>query len=155
MIGNLQKAAERGDAFRIVPENWVPTSGIYVMCLGSDSPGFFGNFVGGDRIQVAQTGDFEDDTILRLTAHTRGPDAMPADTAWFAELAIDGELYAEREIRATREREVFDMGANVSRFAGDHSLEFRLSFRDLLATGNTFEVEIPAFYLDAITFEDI
>jgi len=152
-IGNLQKGSELAESFRIIPAGWTPIEGSYVMCLGRDSSGVFGTFNDGDNVRVSQTEDFDTEELLRVFARTRGPSVMPAGTDWFAEIDIDGTMYAQRKITVGKTRDLLDMAVNVSHFsAGDHTLTFRLAFRDSLATGDSFVAEIPAFYLDLLNF---
>ena len=153
-LGPFRKVTETNDALRIVPANWIPVDGSFVLALGSDTPGRKFNFVDGDSIELSQIGDFEASRLLRMTTHIRGPEEMPAGTRWVAEILIDNVQYAEREILPGREKDLFDMGANVAHFTGNHEVAVRLRFEDTLATGDVFEVELPAWYLDDLQFLD-
>lgn len=149
-LGPFLKVTESDDALRIAPVGWTPIDGSFVLTLGSDTAGRLFDFVDGDSIEVAQNGDFETDRFFSLTTHIRGPESMPTGTRWIAEILIDSVVYAQREILPGREKDLFDMAANVSRFTGDHVLSFRLRFE--ADTSNVFEVELPAWYLDGLKF---
>lgn len=153
-IGPLQKPSELADTLRIVPKNWTSPSGLFVMCLGSDTPGRFARVKDGDRLEVTQQGNFADEELMQITAHMRGPDSMPANTHWFFEITVNSGIAIEREIRAGEELDLFDLGLGVLDSSTDLILGFRLSFRADDPT-TVYEVEIPAFYIDALNIQDL
>jgi hypothetical protein len=103
----------------------------------------------GDYEEARQTADFDGATLLRIISRIRGPSAVPSGVYWLAELLVDSTQLAQRKLEAGRQRDLFDMGANLGEYPGgaDHILKFRLS---LQGTTGIYDLELPAWYIDQI-----
>ena len=132
------------------PAGWIAPEGVALFVLGCDVPGRRGAFVAGDRAEIHQTGDFGTGKILRAQARIRGPAvAPPGDLAWVAQLLIDNAVVSSRPIAPGTTRTLRDLGWGVGTLAGNHKVAFRLALTGTVVAPQ--EIEIPAFYVDAIT----
>lgn len=120
--------------------------------LGSDRIGMLGAFAPGDASEVYQTGSFANANVVRLRARTRGALLVPdGDLAWFAQVRIDDVTRAEFVIEPRRTRTLTDIAIPVATLDSVHKLGFRLVLRG--ATVPTEDVELPAFYVDALVLD--
>ncbi len=157
------------DAGRIKPVGVVPEAGVYVFCLGHDSPGYTGFVQPGDAAAISQTDTFPAGNLLTFQAVTRGPArALPTGYYWQADVLIDGTLVGAR-VLAGDAPVAWEWDVDVSTYTGSHTLAFQLSFHGPSlptppspptppATAEppillpVLEVEVPAFYVDALVF---
>ncbi len=160
------------DAGRIKPVGVVPEAGVYVFCLGHDSPGYTGFVQPGDAAAISQTDTFPAGNLLTFQAVTRGPArALPTGYYWQADVLIDGTSVGAR-VLAGDAPVAWEWDVDVSTYTGSHTLAFQLSFHGTSlptppspptppATAEppillpVLEVEIPAFYLDALVFSTV
>jgi len=111
---------------RTIPTNF-PADDTWSFVLGSDEVGRFVFLNVGDHADVFAVGDFSEVTVVRFHGRIRGPASYPAGVIFRASLLIDGVTYATRLLYPARQRDLFDMGANVAVLApGDHELRFSL-----------------------------
>ncbi len=115
-----------GTQGRIQPSGFTPPEGTFAFVLGRDLPGLGQKLNLGDFVEVKQTADFGDATLVRLRARLRPPDSVPAGVAWRASLRIDGVARASALLEPGRTRDRLDLAANVSKLSGNHELGFRL-----------------------------
>lgn len=144
------------DAGRIEPTGVVPADGSYVFCLGHDTPGYKGFVQPGDYDEVSQTGTFPAGTVLSFQAVTRGPVAPPpTGYTWQADVLVDGTSVGSR-VLAGDASVAWDWEVDLSGVSGSHELAFRLTYEGASLPGPpglpVVEVEIPAFYVDALVF---
>jgi phage tail-like protein len=148
------------NAGRIVPSGIVPADGSYVFCLGHDQPGFFALLGAGDYVEVSQTNPMESDSppfadVIAFHARTRAPaQPPPAGYAWIASALIDGSEVGRRLLTDVGPID-WEWYIDIAGFLQDaHELAFRLTL-----TGPSdpllVELEVPAFYLDAIAFQPL
>ncbi len=79
-------------------------------------------------------------------------EAPPGDLRWVAQLRIDDVVVTSREVPADRTRTLTDIGWAVSRMNADaHKIAFRLQL--LGSADPVAEIELPAFYVDAIILD--
>ena len=137
---------------RIIPTEIPAAAGDYVLCLGSSSPNFFQTLQPGDYARAAQTADWGGEgTLLRASLAFRAPRVMPAAMRWRLSMQLAGVEVSAHELGeggAILER--VDMGANLVDVSGDLELAFELQ---LVGVAAAQLVELPAVYVDAITFE--
>ena len=149
--------ASLGLGARIQPTGWTAPSGDFVLCLGSDVAGYTERLAPGAYLEIYQTNTFDDANVVRFASRTRGAESMPGDLAWKASLRIDDVDFAERIIEPGSLFDWNEFAFNVSQVAaGAHKLAFRLSLVDLGSTvipDGGIEVEIPAWYFDALSFD--
>lgn len=137
---------------RVQPSGWAAPDGAYVFVLGSDVPGQLATLAGGDYTQVAQVGRFDLHKLLRFRARLRAPSTVPAGTHWRADLLIDGVTKYSWYFPAGQTRTLSDQAWPVDALGpGDHEIAFRLVFANF---GAPVLAELPAFYLDDLTFDD-
>ena len=112
---------------RIAPATFTPPEGTFAFVLGRDLPGLAQKLEVGDFVEVKQTADFGDATIVRFRARMRPPASVPAGAGWRASIRIDGAEYASALLQPGRARDRSDLAANVSKLSGNHELAFRLA----------------------------
>lgn len=129
-----------------------PLDGQYLYVLGSDVAGRKADINAGDFGTVSQTGTFTG-KVIRARGRLRGPLVpLEGDLKWIAQMRIDDVVVSERTITPQRSIEVNDLAWSISRSNGDvHTLGFRLMLRG--TTTPSAEVELPAFYLDALVID--
>ena len=134
---------------RIAPTGWVPPSGSYAFCLGSDVAGAVYKLAADDYIEAWQSADdFTGVTFLRAKLRLRGPSSMPATTSWRVGLFIDDVEITGRDVHVGRTRDLVDLAASIAGLTvGAHKIAFRLT---LLGDAGNYEVELPGVYIDAI-----
>ena len=137
---------------RIQPQSIPALNGVWSFCVGHDIPGRFVKLAAGDYIQVKQSGDISAASIIRILAHLRAPVTIPAGVRWRFGLLIDSVEIKGRDLpQGFVERTRLDMAANVSNLAAvDHEIALRLS---LLGVAGSYDVELPAAYIDNIVLE--
>ncbi|HEY5317759.1 MAG TPA: hypothetical protein VIJ20_07245, partial [Solirubrobacteraceae bacterium] len=133
---------------RIQPTGWTAPDGNWVLCLGSDTPGLTGRLEVGDFIQAAQAGTYPDN-VMGLRARTRGPSSAPDQCWWEAAVVIAGVPVLVRRVDVGELYDFADIGWEVAGGTGG-SIEFTLTLRG--PAGLVVEAELPAFYIDEITF---
>lgn len=133
---------------RIVPANWTPTEGTFAFVLGSDIPGLTGKLKTGDNIQISQSGNYPAGSF-HFAARTRGPSSVPDQCWWEAAFLVGGTVALVRRIDADELLDFADMGWEVTNGAAG-ALAFTLTLQG--PANLVVEPELPAFYLDAITF---
>ena len=138
---------------RIEPSGWSPPDGTWVLCLGSDVPGLTGRLEVGDYIQASQAGNFPDST-MRLRARTRGPASVPDGCWWEARLSAvwNGSANVGELVLRVDPGELLDYADIGWEVPGTSAgtLFFALVLNGPAAL--VAEPELPAFYIDAITF---
>lgn len=143
------------DAGRIVPSGVTPADGQFVFCLGHDEPGFTAFLKPGDYVEVTQTDALPAGNIMTFQARTRAPASVPTGYTWTASLRVDGTEVATRPIPAGAPVD-WEWSYDLTGVSGSHAIAFRLTFSGPALPGPpglpVIEVEIPAFYIDAITF---
>ncbi len=85
--------------------------------------------LGGSAIDITSAGTgthYVSQNIVRFSGALRPPESLPSGVGWKASLRIDGSEKSSRLLEIGRERNIFDMSANVSKLVGDHDLAFRL-----------------------------
>ncbi len=102
------------------------TSGDYAFVLGDDEAGRFFELAPGDHVDVTQTVDVTDVTLVRALLRLRAPASTPPGLAWEASLIVDGAKLARMRARQGRERFATDLAANVSKLTGAHVIGVRL-----------------------------
>jgi phage tail-like protein len=136
---------------RIAPTGVLPPDGTEVFCLGSDVPGFRALCRGGDGASVSQTGTVPaGKNYLTLFGRTRAPLEPPASGQWVASAKIDGVTVSSRVL--THGAVSWDWLLDFSTSSSARTLTFGLELVD--GSGALQEVEIPAFWIDALIFND-
>ena len=79
-----------------------------------------------DRVQVLQTLDLTDVTLIRVTGEFRAPATMPPGLVWEVSIVVDGQKHATLRCEAGRHRVIRDLAANVAPFLGMHEVGVRL-----------------------------
>ncbi len=102
------------------------TSGDYVFVLGDDDEGRFFELAPGDHVDVTQTVDLTNVTLVRALLRLRAPASTPPGLAWETSLVVDGAKLARMRARRGRERLATDLAANVSKLTGAHVIGVRL-----------------------------
>jgi phage tail-like protein len=129
-----------------------------LFCLGHDLSGFFALLAPGDYVEIAQTGTTTGFDILTFTPRTRAPVVPPpAGYSWIASVRIDSVTVSQRTIEGTTPQDWEQWAIDISKLApGNHAIAFRLTIDGPPLPGPPdsplFELEIPAFYLDALAF---
>ncbi len=131
--------------------------GSYLFALGHDPAGFFGFLSPGDHVQVDQsftpTGGMDAVTFF---ARLRPPIKAPGgDLGWKASILIDGSEVSSRAFPAAGAipQDFSTWLIDTSKLAGGaHDFAFRLTMTGTAGVGPypIYEVEIPAFYVDAV-----
>lgn len=145
---------------RIEPANWTPQdAGAWVFGLGRDDPGIAEVLNVGDSVLVSQAfGWSGGGYVLRAPARLRPPSTIPLGVWWRASLLVDGVEVIGHTIPPARPGQpagtldFHDFGCVVALLTGTHTIGFRLQ---LQGTAGEYEVEIPAFYVDALTFDAV
>lgn len=135
---------------RLMPQGFVPPEGAFAFVLGRDLPGLTQKLAAGDFVEVKQTADFGGASFVRFRARTRPAAALPPGVAWKASVLVDGAELASAPL-VGRLRDRADMAANVSKLSGNHEFAFRLSL--VGGAVGPVEVELPAFYVDAVLLD--
>lgn len=133
---------------RIKPSGWVAPSGEYVLALGADKPGYFAILNAGDRVAWSQDNvGLNAPSVLRMRCHTRAASApLPVGTEWIVTFIFDGNELLRFPVDRTRN--IDDVVLNIGQWGTTNTtLEIGLT---LSGSGTWLEVELPAFYLDAI-----
>lgn len=135
------------------PIGWDPPEGAWLLALGSDPVGRLATLSPGDYAGVFQTGTFGPAKIVRCKARLRGPlTALPGDMWWEAQLRVNGAVVTSRRLATRQLRTLSDMGWPVTHLAGaEEEIGFRLVL--LGTTTPTSDIEIPAFYVDALALD--
>ncbi len=134
---------------RVAPANAAPEVGERVFVLGSDEPGRVVRIAVGDFVEVEQVADVTGVVFLNARARVRVP-TLPGDLAWTLSLVRFGDV--ERVIPLYRDLLLTDMAIHVgSLWTGDQRFGFRL---ELTGTPGTYDVELPAVYLDGLSVDD-
>lgn len=137
---------------RIIPTGALPAEGDFVFVLGSDLPGWTGNFVDGDEVEVSQTGEHSPAEIVRFKISVRGPVSMPAGWAWSFVLRADGVDAWTLPIDPGRPLRVLsDLGLDVVGLPATIALSFALVASGPI--GEVAELELPAVYLDDLILD--
>lgn len=133
---------------RIQPTRWVAPDGDWVLCLGSDVPHVTGRLKVGDNVNVSQSGNYPN-AVMRLLARTRGPTFVPDGCWWEASVLVGGTPVVVRRVDVGQQFDFADLGWEMTSGASG-SLGFQLTMQgpaNLIA-----DAELPAFYLDEISF---
>lgn len=134
------------------------TTGGFAFVLGFDSPGHQVTLEPGDFIEIEQAGiDFNDADIMRVRGVFRVPNTLPSTHSWSLRLEVGG--YTQQIARAGQgalaypeaEYALIDFGANVSQLVGVQTVTIGLH---LVGAAGEIEVELPAVYLDILTFQE-
>lgn len=140
---------------RIEPAGWTPPEGSHVWCFGSDEPGWTGFFGPTDAVQIKQIGGYGSARLVRATGHLRGPRvAPPSGWKWIAYGAVGGVVFWSYELVAGRETDLLDLAIPVQPVGAASEYEFGL-FVQGPGGAEPVELEIPAFYLDAIVLDEL
>jgi phage tail-like protein len=132
---------------RIKPAGWVPQTGDFVFCMGSDIPGAFATFAADDEVSITQDASLGDETFLRPLVHLRGPTvAPPPGVEWRFEALVDGVVVLSLPV--DRERDVFDLYLPLSHIGATAEVILRLN---VIGLAEPAELEMPAVYVDAIS----
>lgn len=110
---------------RLQPEGVTPPEGSWAYCLGSDKEGYFFWLEPGDYSQISQDVDLTGINIVRFRARLRTGE-LTIGREWEASILVDGAKQAAMILGESRTRDRADMGANVSKLAGVHTVSFRL-----------------------------
>ncbi len=102
------------------------SSGDYAFVLGDDEAGRFFELAPGDHVDVTQTVDLTNVTLVRALLRLRAPASTPPGLAWEASLIVDGAKLARMRASRGRERLAMDLAANVSKLTGAHVIGVRL-----------------------------
>lgn len=139
------------DAGRIAPAGWTPPDGSWVLALGADTPGRVGRLASGDFVQASQTADITGYKLLRYRYRLRGTGAaLPAGARWRASVRMGAQVHATQTLTPGRTVDGLDGAFVLVSVSGNQQLTFSLEVEGL--TGDQ-EVEIPAFYVDALVHE--
>ena len=79
-----------------------------------------------DRVQVLQTLDLTEVTLVRVLGEFSAPATMPPGLVWEASVVVDGQKHATLRCEAGRRRVIRDLAANVAPFLGMHEVGVRL-----------------------------
>ena len=101
-------------------------AGEFAFVLGEDEPGRFFDLIAGDHVEVTQPTDLTDVKLVRVLLRLRIPASTPPGVVWEASIVVDGIKLARATARPGRERLVTDLGANVSKLSGVHTVGVRL-----------------------------
>lgn len=134
---------------RLMPRGFVPPEGTFAFVLGRDQPGLTQRLAVGDFVEVHQTADFGGASFARFRARMRPAAALPLGVAWKASVLVDGIQLTSAILGRLRDRA--DLAANVSKLSANHELAFRLTLTGSAA--GPVEVELPAFYVDAVLLD--
>lgn len=137
---------------RIAPTGWIPPEGTHVWCFGSDQAGWTGFFKTADRFVLAQVGTLAGGTtLLRARAFLRGPRAeLPVGWRWEAYGGSGSGDAFVFVLDPKSARAIDDMALGVRNYSGGISF----GLRAVGPVSEGVELEIPAFYLDAILMDD-
>lgn len=104
----------------------IDMDGQTVFVLGDVEPGWHRTLAVGDYAEVAQQVDLTDIEIVRasLTLHVRA--GIPAGLAWEVSITVDGAKAGRVLGWPGRTRTITDLGANVSKLTGQHTVAVRL-----------------------------
>lgn len=144
---------------RIAPSQVAPADGSSVFCLGHDANDHLrGALMPNDFVEVAQD-DVVTDTMLTLSARTLGR-AAPAGYSWKASVLVDDIEVASRAMpNGIVSWSSWAIDLRSQEIDGNpHRLAFRLTLNGPAPAGPypyVRDVLIPAFYLDALTFETV
>ncbi len=137
---------------RIEPTGWVPPEGTHVWCFGSDQAGWTAFFKTADKVTIEQTDALDVGTrLLRARAFLRGPRAdLPIGWRWEAYGVSNAGDSFVFPLDPESARQIDDLALGVRSYGG--TLLFGLRAVGPVSEG--VELEIPAFYLDAIVMDD-
>lgn len=119
------------------------------MCLGNDLPGTKHWFTNGDHVAVAQVPDVTTYTSVAWQGFVRAPAAMPVGTAWRVVWLVNEQEVGGHTLTPGVDFPVTTSPLDVSQLSGDIDVRFKLVFSGVPST--LYEVELPAFYIDALT----
>ncbi len=111
---------------RIQPRGFDPPDGDFAMVLGSDLLGDAAELEVGDSIEVNQSVDLTAGKFLRAQLRLRNVGTLSSGINWQISIVVDGIKAARMTITPGRQRDRFDMAANVSKLSGFHTVGFRL-----------------------------
>lgn len=134
---------------RIQPQGWTPQdTGLWVFCLGRDEPGFGDRINEGDAVQVSQGGTWSaQGSLLYIPARLRSPLAVPLGVWWRFSVLVDGVEVVGKTFAPRGTRDLNDLAISLGTLTGTHTIAFQLA---LQGSAGTYELEIPAAYVDAL-----
>ncbi len=133
------------------PAGFVPPEGLAAFGLGNDLPGNVESLQVGANIEVQNNGAFNSALLMRFKGKIRPPSSLPDPAGFKASMLVNGVERMSQQVRPGWTRTVNDWAANVSKLMGDGTISWKLE-----VTGDPaaiYPLELPAFYVDAITFE--
>ncbi len=135
-------------AGRMTPAGWVPTEGSYAFVLGSDVPNVRRKVHTDEFVEIEQSADFSAGKLVRIRAHVR-PTSTTSGLSWQLAFRVNR---ADRVVHVlSRELDRADIAIPISQVASPFTLGAQLR---LVGTAGTYEVEIPAAYVDEVIIED-
>lgn len=138
---------------RVRPVNFLPPSGFFAFAFGSDIPGQVEQLKTGSFHRVYQEGTHVGAKIIRFRGRVRPPAEAVEDSAFKASMLLNGTEVMSHTLVPGWERELRDWAMNVSQISGANEVSWQL---ELLGTsGAQYEVEMPAFYVDAIALDSL
>ncbi len=111
---------------RIQPRGFDPPNGDFAMVLGSDLLGDAAELEVGDSIEINQSIDLTTGNFFRAQLRLRNAGTLPSDINWQVSIVVDGIKASSMTVAQGRQRDRFDMAANVSKLSGFHTVGFRL-----------------------------
>jgi hypothetical protein len=98
----------------------------FVFVLGDQEQGRLAELAPGDYVEVTQSTDLTGVGFIRAQMRLRVPATVPSGFAWEAAIIVDGAKRAMVRGRPGGSREITDLGANVSKLSGPHTVGVRL-----------------------------
>jgi hypothetical protein len=142
--------AGRGQ-LRIVPANFPPTEGLRSFVLGHDLQHQVESMSVGSYVEISQARDVGSAKLLTFKGRIRPPSTVPSGVVWTASIKLDDVVQMAQDLTPGWTRDLDDWAINLSKLVGVHSVAFRL---ELGGTSGTYDVELPAFYVDAISLTE-
>jgi phage tail-like protein len=143
---------------RIQPINFIPPEGLFVFAMGSDIPSAIEDLVNKagnvSAVSVAQTAIFGTTTLMRFRGRIRPPKTLPAGCNFKAAVLVNGTERVSQLMTPGWLRTINDWAINIAHIGTPTTpatIEWQLS---MVGTNDVvYTVELPAFYVDAVTFQ--
>lgn len=136
------------------PAGWTAPEGSHAFVFGLDQEGWTGRFAPDDLVAIEQIDSYGAARFIRARARLRGPlEALPASWRWEAFAEVFGvDAWAFTLVPGVT-RDLSDLAINTQALGG--SVNLRIGLRAIGPGTDPAELEIPAFYLDAIVLDDL
>jgi phage tail-like protein len=137
---------------RVRPVNFIPPSGFFAFVIGSDLPGQVEQLATGSYHQVWQEGTHAGAKIIRFRGKLRPPSSLPDDSGYLASMLLNGTKVMSQQLVPGWTRNLADWAINVSQLSSSDTIAWQVEVTGSPST--QYELELPAFYVDAIVLDD-